>query len=218
MPIEIQGGVSIGGGINIAVVQGNVDPNLNTGTDVNWTNGTIFDTWTSSSSATTDGTNSVVTVWQMFYAHASLKLTSGKAGLRIGTHTNGTNSWTWGYAVSSADNTQSSFGSVTNIGSQSTSYVSGGTYTANYSTNITIPANRYFLIGRRTGPFYYAARTLNENRTAIIGSTRYVTVINKIWRGGSTDSFSIPSQLGGAGTYTETSNLSQVAGFLFDIV
>lgn len=33
MPITVEGGISIGGGINIAVVQGNADPNLNTGTD-----------------------------------------------------------------------------------------------------------------------------------------------------------------------------------------
>jgi hypothetical protein len=197
---------------------GEVDPALSIGTEVSWTSGTMFDTWTSPSSATTNGGNSVVNVWQMFYAHRSIRLTSGKAGLRIGTATSGTNSWTWGYAVSSANNTRGSFGSVTTIGTQSTGYVSGGTYTANISSTVTVPANRYFLIGRRVGPFYYASRTLADNRTATISGVPYFTVINQVWAGGSTDSFSIPSQLGGVTSYTQTNSISQVAGFLFDVV
>jgi hypothetical protein len=217
MPLVIESGLTLTPGIQ-AIPYISSDPTLSLGTEVSWTSGTMFDTWTSPSSATTDGGNSVVNVWQLFYAHRSIRLTSGKAGLRIGTATNGTNSWTWGYAVSSSVNTKNNFGAVTTIGSQSASYVSGGTYTANISTTVTIPAFRYFLIGRRVGPFYYASRTLANNRTATIGGVPYFTVINQTWVGGSDSSFSIPQQLGGVTSYTQTNNISQVAGFLFDVV
>ena len=225
MGIVIGGGITIGGGISFAsdgAAPGggeSGDPNLSLGTSVTWTANTMFDTWTSSSSTTTDGTNNVNQVWQMFYAHKPLRITSGKAGARIGTYQSGTNSWTWGYSVSGTDNSQSNFGAVTNIGTGSASYVSGGTYTSNFSTTINIPQYRYFIIGRVTGPFYYASRTLASNRTASIGGVSYFTVINKLWKGGASSTpLTLPTQLGGtSGTWTEVANISQVAGFLFDV-
>lgn len=204
--------------VPIAVGPVSGDPSLSLGTLVAYTDNTLFDTWTASSSTTTDAGNSVTTVWQMFYAHKAIRLLSGTAGLRIGTRTSGSNTWGWGISVSSANNTQGSFGSVTSIGSQNASYVSGGTYTTNITTTVNIPANRYFIIGRRTGPFYYAARNLAENRTATINNESIFTVINRIWVGGSDSTFIIPSALGGSGTYTQTNNISQVAGFAFDVV
>lgn len=219
MGLDIGGGISIGSGLIITQLL-NSDPNLNLGTSVDWTANTIFDTWTSSSSTTTDGTNNVNQVWQMFYAHKPLRITSGKAGARIGTFQSGSNSWTWAYAVSGTNNSQNNFGAVSNItGLVSASYVSGGTYTANFNTTINIPALRYFIIGRVTGPFYYASRTLANNRTATIGGVPYFTVINKLWRGGAASTpLTIPTQLGGtSGTWVEAANISQVAGFLFDV-
>lgn len=217
MGIDITGGITLGQGISISPIISS-DSSLDLGTEVTWTANTIFDTWTSSSSTTTDGTNNVNTVWQMFYAHRALRITSGVAGARIGTATSGSNSWNWWYAVSGATNSQTNFGAPTAIGSNSASYVSGGTYTANYSATVNIPAFRYFLIGRVSGPFYYASRTLASNRTAVISSVPYFTVINRIWAGGSSSGTpSIPTQLGGSGTYTATTNISQVAGFRFDV-
>ena len=226
MGIVIGGGITIGGGIRFAsdgAAPGggeSGDPNLSLGTSVTWTANTMFDTWTSSSSTTTDGTNNVNQVWQMFYAHKPLRITSGKSGTRIGTYQSGSNSWTWAYAVSGTNNSQSNFGAVSNITSLiSASYVSGGTYTGNFNTTINIPAFRYFIIGRVTGPFYYASRTLASNRTASIGGVPYFTVINKLWKGGASSTpLTLPTQLGGtSGTWTEVANISQVAGFLFDV-
>jgi hypothetical protein len=219
MPISIGGGIRIGGGITIdGGAAGSGDPNLDNGTTVAWSDGTIFDTWTSSSSSTTDGTNNVTTIWQMFYAHVAIKIVSGTSGARIGTHTSGTNSWQWALSLSGTNNTQSNFGSASTITTTtSNSYTSGGTYIRVYNANISIPANRYFIIGRTAGPFYYSSRTLNANRTATIGGIPQFTVINKIWKGSTSTTFTIPSQLGGSATYTEVSNISQVAGFRFDL-
>ena len=215
MPLTIDGGITLSQGIRLSPTFAS-DPSLSIGTTVEWSSNTIFDTWTSSSSATTDGTNNVGAVWQMFYAHRALRITSGFSGARIGTATNGSNSWTWALSLSSVNNTQSSFATATNFGAQSASYVSGGTYTTNYNATINIPAFRYFLIGRIFGPFYYASRTLADNRTAASGGVPQFTVINKIWRSSSDTTFSIPSQLGGAGgSYTQANTISQVAGFSF---
>lgn len=218
MPLVIESGVSLNPGITLS--QSLVsDPTLDLGTSVSWTANTMFDTWTSSSSATTDGTNNVDNVWQMFYAHKPLRITSGKAGARIGTSTSGSNSWTWWYAVSNDANSQTNFTSPTQIASNSASYSSGGTYTGNFSTTVNIPQYKYFLIGRVTGPFYYASRTLASNRTAAISNVPYFTVINKLWKGGAASTpMTIPTQLGGSsGTWTVATGISQVAGFLFDV-
>jgi hypothetical protein len=218
MPVSIGGAITIGTGINISE-RFDPDPTLDLGTSVTWTANTMFDTWTSSSSTTTDGTNNVDNVWQMFYAHKPLRITNGKAGARIGTTASGSNSWTWWYAVSNNGNSQTNFTSPTQIGSNSASYVSDGTYTGNFSATVNIPQYRYFLIGRVSGPFYYASRTLASNRTAVIGSTPYFTVINKLWKGGgAVTPMTIPTQLGGSsGTWTVATGISQVAGFLFDV-
>ena len=213
MGIDITGGIALSQGIRISPAFAS-DPNLSIGTTVAWSSNTIFDTWTSPSSPTTDGSPIVNTIWQMFYAHRALRVTNGFSGARIGTYTSGSNSWTWALSLSGTNNSQSNFGSATTIGAQSASYVSDGTYTTNYSATVNIPAYRYFLIGRTFGPFYFAARNLAANRTATIGGTPQFTVINKLWRGSST-SFTIPSQLGGAGSYTEVTGTSQVAGFSF---
>lgn len=218
MGVSIGGGITIGTGISI-YERFDSDPTLDLGTQVSWTANTMFDTWTSSSSLTTDGTANVDCVWQMFYAHKPLRITNTKAGARIGTYASGSNSWTWQYAVSNNGNSQTNFTAPTTISSNSASYVSGGTYTGNFSTTINIPQYRYFLIGHISGPYYYASRTLASNRTATIGGVPYFTVINKLWKGGpSSTPMTIPTQLGGStGTWTEVAGISQVAGFLFDV-
>lgn len=218
MGIDITSGINLSQGIILSASVSS-DPNLSLGTSVAWTSNTIFDTWSSSSSSTTDGTANVTTIWQLFYAHKALRVTSGVAGARIGTYTSGTNNWQWAISISGSDNSQSNFAAASTITSTtgSIAYSSGGTYTANYNATVNIPAFRYFIIGRTFGPFYYASRTLAANRTATIGDVSYFTVVNKIWKG-STTTFTIPSQLGGSATYTEVSSISQVAGLRFDVV
>lgn len=218
MGLVIEGGISLGKGIELMPTVP-VDSTLDLGTQVDWTANTIFDTWTSSSSTTTDGTNNVNCVWQMFYAHKALRITSGTSGARIGTHTSGTNSWTWQYAISTDYNSQTNFTSPSTISTGGASYSSGATYASNYSATVSVPAKKYFLIGRVFGPFYYASRTLASNRTAVIGGVPYFTVINKLWRGGDAATpMTIPTQLGGSsGTWTVATSISQVAGFRFDV-
>jgi hypothetical protein len=219
MPLVIESGLTITPGIT-ATPYITSDPTLDLGTQVSWSSGAMFDTWSSSSSATTDGTNNVDQVWQMFYAHKPLRITNGKAGARIGTSTSGSNSWSWWYAVSNNINSQTNFTAPTSFSNGSASYVSGGTYTSNFTTTINIPQFRYFIIGRVFGPFYYSSRNLAANRTAVISGVPYFTVINRLWKGGGASTpMTIPTQLGGAsGTWTAVTGISQVAGLLLDVV
>lgn len=187
---------------------------------VDWTDASFFDSWSSSSSTTSDGgANAIYPVWQMYYAHQQVRIPVG-ANLRTGTSTAGTNSWKYGISVSSVANTSGSFAAPTTISTnQSFSYTSGGTYVTTTNLLAVIPANRFFLIAHTTGPFYYARRTLAANRTAVIGSTPYVTAINKIWvNGASSDTFIVPTQLGGAGSSsTQYDGIAPVRAVKFTI-
>jgi len=187
------------------------------GTLVSWTDDTFFDSWSASSSTTSDGgANAIFPVWQMYYAHQQVRIQVG-ANLRTGTSTGGSNSWKYGIAISSVDNTSGSFGAPSTISTnQSFTYTSGGTYVTTTNLLAVIPANRFFLIAHTVGPFYYARRTLAENRTAVIGSMPYVTAINKVWvNAANSDTFIVPSQLGGGATAAQYDNLAPVRAVKF---
>lgn len=189
------------------------------GTLVDWTDGTFFDSWSSSSSTTSDGgANAIFPVWQMYYAHQQIRIPIG-ANLRTGTSAAGSNSWKYGISVSSVANTSGSFAAPSTISTnQSFNYTSGGTYVTTTNLLAVIPANRFFLIGHTVGPFYYARRTLANNRTAVVGATPYVTAINKIWVNSvSSDTFIVPTQLGGAGTSTQYDGIAPVRAVKFTI-
>lgn len=171
------------------------------GTLVDWTDNTFFDSWSASTSTTSDNNaNAIYPVWQMYYAHQQVRIQVG-ANLRTATFLIGSNSWKYGVSVGTVDNTSGSFPSPTTISTnQSFTYTSGGSYVTITNLLAVIPANRFFLVAHTNGPYYYARRNLAANRTAVIGSTPYVTAINKMWvNGASSSTFIVPNQLGGSG-------------------
>lgn len=181
-----------------------------TGTAVTWTNDTFFNAYTSQSGVTTSDknpTNSLV--WQPFYSHAPLTIPAdGVSRLGINTYQSGSNTVTYRIAISTADDTPGSFGAEQQFSSQSFSYSAGGFNQQTVSTGVTIPANRYFLIGVYNGPYYRAIKSLAANRTAQISGVNYVTALNTVFYvpHGSSVYSGIPIDLGGSSssftTYT----------------
>lgn len=192
-----------------------------TGTNVVYTTGTFFDAFTSQAGITnTDAFNTNNGCWQLYYSHQEININSGTGNIGLNPHTSGSNSWTWYYAISNSVNTIGDWGSVQQLSaSRSGSYVGGVLTLSNINTNVTIPANRYFLIGNSGGPFYRTVKSLGENRTANVSGSPFVTAINKVclgnWPSGGTTG--IPSQFGGAtGGYTFYGNHAHVHSVTFN--
>lgn len=175
-----------------------------TGTLVPYTAGNYFDAFTQTSGVTTtDSINSNNGCWQLYYAHSAITITTGSNKIGLNTYLNGSNSWTWYVAVSTVSNTIGSWGTVSAItSSQSFTYSTGGFNQSNITVNVSIPANRYFVIMNVNGPFYRTIKALANNRTAQINGVNYITVCNKVclgnWPTGGTTV--VPSQFGGSGT------------------
>ncbi len=200
------------------------DPSLSLGTEVSWTSGTYFDSWTQQSGVTTTDIASYNTnnlVWQLFYAHKSVRISTGTNRVGIVPYQGGTNTITLRAAVSSTNNTTGSFTGEAQYGTTSGSYTAGALREFGTTTTLTIPANRYFILGITSGPFYRTFKTLAANRTAVANGEAVVTVINKFWWPGwpSGPTTGIPTQLGGATSgYTERSGFVPVTSFKFEIV
>jgi hypothetical protein len=191
-----------------------------TGTEVEFTLNTLFDAYSSRSGVTTtDGIYTNNGGWQLYYAHQQVTLKSGTDSIGINTYQNGSNSWTWYYAVSSLENVIGSWGSVLTLApSKSFSYVAGGFNASDISSDVIIPANRYFLIMNNTGPFYRTIKYISEPRTAMVSGQPYVTAINHVclgnWPSGGTTT--IPTQFGGSGTgYTNYQGYTHVHSIKF---
>jgi hypothetical protein len=173
-----------------------------TGTEVAYATGTLFDAYSSRDGiTTTDAFNTNNGCWQLYYAHQEIDMNSGTGNIGLNPHTSGTNSWTWYYAISNSINTIGNWGSVLTLSAvRSGSYTCGVFTTSNINTNVTIPANTYFLIGNSSGPFYRTVKSLADNRTATVGGLPFVTAVNKVclgnWPSGGTTG--IPIQFGGA--------------------
>ena len=197
------------------------NPDPFNGTVVAWTDNTYFDSYTSQSGVTTsDGTDTNNLCWQLYFAHQALTIPAdGVNRLGIDTYRSGSNTVTWRYAISSVDNTLGSFNADAQFAAQSFSYSAGGFNEQAADTGISIPANRYFLIGVVSGPYYRATKLLANNRTAYIGSTPYVTVFNTFyqsaWPSGPTTG--IPTDLGGAATFTKHTDRVSVTSVKFKI-
>ena len=78
---------------------------------------------------------------------------------------------------------------------------------------------RYFLIGVVGGPFYRTEKLLAANRTAWISGTPYVTVFNTYYRGAwpTGPTSGIPTDLGGAATFTKFTDRVGVTSIKFKI-
>jgi hypothetical protein len=155
--------------------------------------------------------------WQLFYAHTTLTIATG-LNVGMNTYTNGTNTITWYHSISTSDNTIGDFPSETLFANTSGLYTQGGLKEANVSSMVSIPANRYFLIGIVNGPYYRTFKSLINNRTAQISSVNKVTAVNKVLYGPwpSGPSSGIPTQVGGlqAG-YVEYNNMMSVVSIKF---
>lgn len=175
-----------------------------TGTLISYTAGNYLDAYTQTSGVTSnDGINTNNGCWQLYYAHSAVTITTGSNKIGLNSTANGSNTWGWYCAVSTTGDTIGSWGSVSAITtSTSFTYTAGGFNQSNITTNVTVPAGRYFLIANSGGPFYRTVKSLAANRTAQIGGANYITICNKVcmgnWpTGGST---TVPTQFGGSGT------------------
>jgi hypothetical protein len=190
-----------------------------TGTIVPYTELTYLNAFTSQSGVTTtDAFNTNNGCWQLYYSHSAVTISNG-SNIGLNSNAAGSNTWSWSVAISNSNNTIGNWGSVSAITTTgSFSYTAGGFNVSTLTQNVTIPANRYFLIMNNGGPFYRTVKTLASNRTAQIGGSNYVTVCNKValgnWPTGGTTV--IPSQFGGAGTgYTFYTGASHVHSVVF---
>lgn len=197
------------------------NPDPFNGTVVAWTDNTYFDSYTSQSGVTTtDGTNTNNLCWQLYYAHQAVTIPADAVNrVGIGTTNNGSNTISWRVSISTVNDTLGSFAADTQFATQSFSYSTGGFNQQSADTAVSIPANRYFLIGVVNGPFYRATKLLANSRTAYIGSTPYVTVFNTFyqsaWPSGPTTG--IPIDLGGAATFTKHTDRVSVTSVKFKI-
>lgn len=184
------------------------------GTAVEWTSGTYFDAYSSQSGVTTtDLTPTNNMCWQLFFAWKALTINIASNNVGINTYAGGSNTWTWYASVSSADYTLGSFPIQSAFtSSTSFSYSAGGFSQHNTTSQVSIPANRYFMIGTQGGPYFKTFKILAANRTAQISGVNYVTAINRVlfsnWFGGG-PSNGIPTQVGGA-----TSGFTDNTGYM----
>lgn len=220
MALVIGSGIEIGTGITVA----NEYTGPDRGTDVPWTNLSYFNSWTSQSGVTTSDIASYNTnnlVWQLMYAWQAITIPVLSPAWGVATTANGTNSSALRYSLSSVDYTIGSFGADAQIGINiNSSYTAGGFFTGQVTSARSIPANRYFLLGISSGPFYRSFKTLAANRTATISGNPVFTVINRFWWPGwpSGATTGIPTQLGGSqGGYTEQNGYVPVTSFIFQV-
>lgn len=208
------------------------DPSLNLGSIVSWSSNTYFNAWTSQTASASDlatsggpglaGYNTNQLCWAVFYAHKSIKLTAdatsrwGYVPFQGGTNTVGLR-----YAVSSSNNTLGSFAADTYIASTlSNTYTAATFYPRVITTTTTIPANRYFMLGMVNGPYYRIFKSLSSNRTAVSNGQAVVTTLNRFYWGSwpSGPTTGIPTQLGGAATFTEVLGYVPLLSYKFDVV
>lgn len=204
------------------------DPNLSLGTQVSWTNETI---WYTAGAANPGGNfaAAVRPIIQVMYAHRAIKISNG-ASTSLGiyqTQTGGT--WRWQASVSSSVNTIGNFSTPVFISSAlgQSSVTGGQTYTGVTNAEFVIPANRYFLIIRSPGPLYTAS-TANpgnggNNRTAMVGGQPAFTTLSYHIQGSSTGVTNavtnLPTQLGGSDSgYSQVNNYNPAFGITFTVV
>lgn len=175
-----------------------------TGTEISFTLNSLFDAYSSREGVTsTDAFNTNNGCWQLYYAHQDITIKSGTNTIGLNPHTNGSNSWTWYYAVSNLNDVIGDWGSVVTLSSSNSSpYIGGVLSYSNITSDVVVQAGKYFLISNNGGPFYRTIKSLPSNRTAMVNGQPYVTAINKValgtWPSGGT--IIIPTQFGGTGT------------------
>ncbi len=212
----------------IVVSAGVSDPALSLGTQVAWSNNTI---WYTAGTSNPGGnfTASVRPIIQVMYAHRAIKIASG-ATTSLGISTSQTGgTWRWQFSVSSLENTIGSF-SAPIFGSQligQSSVVGGQTYTGVTDVEFVVPAYRYFLVIRSPGPLYTASTASpgngGTNRTATMDGLPAFTTLSYSIVGSSTSVTNqvtnLPTQLGGTDAgYTTRADYNPAFGITFTLV
>lgn len=232
--MQITGGFELRGGMvltkppPISGIPVSGDANLTLGLTVEWSSNTYFYTAGTSTIGISGGdyqydTNNMV--WQLFYAHRQIRIPVGSNRWGPIPRQGGSNSFRLRGIISPGTNNKNSWGSnvETTIGDTGSvvNYSANTLYQTSTTTAITIPANRYFLLGIVNGPFYKNYRKTANNITAVNGGNAVVTVLNEVyvgpWPSGPTGG--IPNQLTGntSGYLKFTSNI-YYSGIKFEIV
>lgn len=239
------GGMVIDGGIVFATppIPGPTGPisgdaTVNLGTTVNWSSNTwlyLAEGQANVRSASFDTVNYDTNnmVWQLFYAHRSIRLpvssgpvsaTGGGARYSSITRQGGSNSpMLYGAIAGSGatltdfkNNTDTVISSVVSI-----SYTANTLWQGNVTTQFTVPANRFFMLGFLGGPYYRNYKRAANNYTAVNSGNAIVTVINQAYTAGwpSGPGRGIPTQIGGnVASYMSLASNILLAAVKFEIV
>lgn len=234
--MQISGGITINGGVvflsNVNPSAGPVyvsgDPALPLGVIESWTSNTYMNIGLGVQTAQGNDytSDTLYTVWQVFYAHQSVRLPVGSNRWGALSRSTGTNSIDLYAAVSSLENTKSNFSSNVelligdNTGSQS--YSSNILYQSAITSAITIPAKRYFILGIAGGPYYRNYRKTANNYTVVNGGNAIITALNEVyWPGWLSNPATrgIPANIGGnVGNYVKLTGNIHVSSYKFEIV
>ena len=178
-------------------------------TQVAWTDDTYFSAFSSQSGSTTYpstpisfyGSNN--TSFSLWYAHKALTIPADAVNrMAFNPHsTQTTTTRRWYIAISSADSL-TSFGSTSTQFATHTGALTGGVLAeTTISSAVSIPANRYFVLGAYS-IFFRNVKALATARTAYLNGEPVVTALNQIyWAPQASISMGgVPNQLGGART------------------
>jgi hypothetical protein len=230
--MQVTPGFVISGGVvilprdpSLNVISG--DPALALGTQVAWTSNTYFYTAGASTIGISGGDHQYDTnnmVWQVFYAHQEIRLPVGSNRWGPISRTGGANAVELQGIV--APNTNNKTNWAPNVETRvrntvSINYAPNVLNENSITTQITIPANRYFLLGISNGPFYKNYRKTANNITAVNGGNPVFTVLNEVYVGPwPTGPLSgIPNQLGGnAASYFKFAGNLYYSAFKFEVV
>ena len=224
----IQGVTVNGATIRDTVVAPSV---VDLGTTFSWVSGDFFDSWSNQTATDSDlpitgapgisGYNTNNLCWQVFYAHQSVELTVASNKWGFVPYLGGTNNISLRASVSTTNDTLGSFAADSVVStSGSVTYTADVLNQRAINTKLTVPANRYFLLGLVSGPFYRTFKLLANNRTATVGGSPVVTVLNRFYWGGwpTGPTSGIPTQLGGLSTFTLVTGYVPVLSFKFTTV
>jgi len=154
---------------------------------VNWTPGTYVYT-TNRQFLSGDDFNyyTANTTWQVLYSHQAIKMPAGANVYAVITSDFGQGYMALSGVVSSSSNILGNFSSNVVTKLSNVFHVWGGNSFNNYgevgtTTELQIPANKYFLLGITGGPTAHKYRKTSNNITFVYNSNPVVTVVNEVY-------------------------------------
>lgn len=189
MPLVVGSGITVETGITI---ESSNTPLFGTG--VAWLSNTYLDFWTSRSGVQSTNPLSVGPFqgWQLCYAWQSVSVANGTSTLGFNAWSNSISPVNWWLSIATAPNVINFATSQTISSTSGTLTYPAGAFVENTPDSavdffngyvvqgpVTIPANTYFMIGL-FGASYRTYKP-SQNRTALVGTTPYVTVLNTVY-------------------------------------